>query len=76
MKKNSLEFSHPKSPIYSPFMAIQKYLKRCDCWKLFSKIPSGNRLEALCNQLQALKFEFKILIVCGLLIVDKDRSCC
>jgi len=63
-----------KSPIYRPLMTITNSIKRYNCWQIFWKLSTGNRLQYLCNRLHSynLKGHDFLIWISGvsLLVID------
>ena len=67
-RENSEENSCPSHLFIGLWWPFENQVKRCDCWQIFSKLTTGNRLQSWCNRLHSylswkvvtlhLKFEF------------------
>ena len=72
--KLSLQNSCPSHLFIGLWWPFTNPIKRCDCWQIFWKLSTGNRLQCLCNRLHSYNlkgYDFWIWISkVSLLVID------
>jgi len=74
--KLSLQNSCPSHLVIGLWWSFTNSIKRCDCWQIFWKLSTGNRLQCLCNRLRNYNLkghDFWIWILGVLLLVIDYR---